>query len=289
MQTIPVDIPARPPRSPAAKAPEGTTDCHFHIFGARDQYPLSPDRKYDPVEAGLPEYSKMAQALGIQRAVVVNASPYGFDNRCLVDAIRSFSIPARGVAVVRPDVSENELESLRVAGVRGIRVNAISGPSPSSHIIPLASKIEPFDMHLQLWIGSEYHAELLGQLQHVAVPIVIDHMGQIPAHAGLHSDHFQSLLSLLKSDRVWIKLIGYRVSSGPPYADIAPMAERIIDTAPHRCIWGTDWPHPFLQGRPMPDDADLFDLLRSWCDASQFRRILVDNPARLYGFDTVES
>ena len=288
MEEIPLDIAPQPAHRPKTRAPQGATDCHFHIFGPKSRFPLSPDRMYEPVEASVLSYRRMAEVLGIQRAVVVNASPYGFDNSCLLDSLQNLAIPARGVAVVRPEVSEADLDYLQSAGARGIRVNAIAGASPASHIVPLAKRIKRFGMHLQLWIPSAHLGDLLGHLSEIDIPVVIDHMGQIQASEADGSPQFQNLISLLKTGQVWIKLIGYRVSSGPPYEDLKYMVKRIVDTAPHRCIWGTDWPHPFLQGKPMPNDGDLFDLLGTWFDEIQLQRVLVDNPTELYGFKSVD-
>lgn len=281
---LPVDPNPEEARTPRTKAPPGATDCHFHIFGPRDVYPLSPQRMYDPSDASLERYLRMARTIGIERVVVVNGSPYGTDNRCILDAIANFGIPARGVAVISPDIAEEELKALHAGGIRGIRINFITGRTPISDLPAIVERIKPFGMHVQLWIKSDNLSKVADVLGEIDTPVVIDHMGQIPTSYGLEHPHFKTLMGLLETGKVWIKMIGYRISEGPPYTDLLPPVQRILSIAEDRCLWGTDWPHPYLEGRSMPNDGDLLDLLASWCTPEQLAKILVHNPARLYGF-----
>jgi len=270
---------------PKTRVPRGATDCHFHIFGPADRYPLSPNRMYDPADASVERYQRMAATLGIERVVVVHPSPYGSDNRCTVDAIAAFGKDrARGIAVVEPDVSVRDLEHLYQSGIRGLRINLITGRTPIDALPVLASRVADIGMHMQLWLKGERLTEIAAVLPNIDVPVVLDHMGQVPAALGTDHPQFRTLLSLLETGKVWVKLTGYRISSGPPYADLARPVEKILELATDRCVWGSDWPHPFLEGKAMPNDGDLLDLLASWCDAELLKRILVDNPARLYGF-----
>jgi predicted TIM-barrel fold metal-dependent hydrolase len=172
-------------------------------------------------------------------------------------------------------------------GVRGVRINALTkGGTPLDQFRRIADRVAPLGWHMQFWISGAQVVELADMIATLPVPVVFDHMGQFPADGGLDHPQFTTLLRLLKSDRCWIKLCGYRLSkSGPPYADLLPYARALIAAAPDRCVWGTDWPHPHLEGRPYPDAAQLLGLLDTWTqDDAQTKRILVDNPARLYGF-----
>jgi predicted TIM-barrel fold metal-dependent hydrolase len=274
--------------SPRLKAPPGAIDCHFHIFGPTDRYPQSPGRSYDPVEASVEAYLAMAATLGLQRMVVVQASIYGTDNSCTLDAVDRFGRHrACAVAVVDDSFDAAALRALDRRGVRGVRFNAVSGNgTPLDQLETLARRIEPLGWHLQLYAHGAQLPELAERLLAPPVPVVIDHMGQVPTGRGLDSPEFQVLLRLLRSGRCWVKLSGYRIAAnGPPYADVLAPARALIAAAPERCVWGTDWPHPHLEGRPMPDDGLLLDLLGEWApDPAQQRRILVDTPAALYGF-----
>ncbi len=284
-QHLEADLVPQEAHAPKAHVPPGATDCHFHIFGPVDRYPLSPHRMYDPADASMERYLRMAKAVGIERVVVVNGSPYGTDNRCTVDSIAAFGLHrARGIAVVDPDVTEAELERLYRGGIRGLRLNLITGRTPIEALPVLAARVAGLGMHIQLWLKGDRLAQIADVLPSIGVPVVLDHMGQVPAALGMDHPQFRTLLGLLESGKVWMKLVGYRVSGGPPYADLAAPVEKFLSIAADRCVWGSDWPHPFMEGKPMPNDGDLMDLLASWCGESLFKQILVDNPARLYGF-----
>lgn len=268
------------------RAPRLTTDTHFHIFGPTDIYPLSLMRMYDPAFSPVASYLEMAGAIGIERMVVVQASIYGTDNRCLVDAIKQFGRHrARGICVVDQSTTREEFLALHDAGVRGIRFNAITGRTPIEWLPDLASIIEPLGWHIQLWIKSDLLLKIRPILERLTLPIVIDHMGQFPVDEGLESAEFQNIIHLLRHDRFWIKLVGYRVSKLPPdFADINKAARTMIEVAPDRCLWGSDWPHIYLEGRPMPNTSDLFENMRSWMSYDEAQKVFVENPARLYGF-----
>ncbi len=280
--------PPRPPSPPRAKAPPGATDCHFHIFGPYDRFPLSPGRGYDAPEAGIAAYRAMASALGLERQVVVQASIFGTDNTCTLDAVAAFGRDhARAIAVIDAGITAPALAALEAGGVVGVRCNAVSGNgTPLDQIEALAALIAPLRWHVQIYVDGATLIDLAPRLATLPVPVVLDHMGGIRAAAGRDDPAFQALLRLLDSGRAWVKLCGYRSSSGPPYADLLAPARAVIAHAPGRCLWGTDWPHPHLEGRAMPDDGTLLDLLHEWAETEALlRRILVDNPATLYGFD----
>jgi predicted TIM-barrel fold metal-dependent hydrolase len=273
------------PSAPKTRAPAGSTDTHFHIFGPKDKYPLSPHRMYDPADADTDRYLRMAKVVGIERMVIVNGSPYGSDNRCILDAIETFGQHrSRGVAVVDQDITDKALHDLYARGIRGIRFNLITGTTTMEDLKKMIGRLADHGMHAQFWIKSQVHEDILGIIDDVTVPVVLDHMGQVPTSLGMDHPHFQNMMRLLDTGKVWVKMIGYRVSGGPPFDDLrAPVAE-IMSRIPDQMVWGTDWPHPLLKGMQMPDDGKMLDLLASWCDEAQLKKILVDNPARLYGF-----
>ncbi|GGG17906.1 2-pyrone-4,6-dicarboxylate hydrolase [Caldovatus sediminis] len=279
--------PLRAVPRPSWRGPAGSCDCHFHIFGPFDRYPLSPGRGYTPAECLIPAYRRVAEALGIERMVVVQPSIYGTDNACTLDATEEFGLDhARAVVVIDEATDPAALAAMARRGACGVRFNAVSGNgTPLDQLDALARRIAPLGWHLQLYTHGDTLAELAPRLAALPVPVVVDHMGGVRAADGLNGRGFQALLRLLDGGRAWVKLCGYRISSdGPPYADVAPFARALLAAAPERCVWGTDWPHPSLD-RHMPDDGALFDLLGGWApDTATRRRVLVDNPAALYGF-----
>ncbi len=272
---------------PALKAPAGSTDCHFHIFGPHARYPLSPGRSYTPPEALIEQYQVLAATLGIERMVVVQPSIYGTDNRCTLDAVAAFGKErARAVVVIDEQATPQMLREMHEAGARGARFNAVSGNgTPLVQLQTLARRIAPLGWHIQLYVHGEQLLELAPALSGLGVPVVIDHMGGVSTGKGVNHPEFRALLRLLEGGRAWAKLCGYRSSAaGHPFADVAPMAEALIAAAPERCVWGTDWPHPSYM-RTMPDDGDLLDLLGAWAPGARLqRRILAENPVTLYGF-----
>ena len=278
--------PPPPARVPAGRAPPKTADTHFHIFESTEKYPLSPQRMYDPALSTVDDYRRMADAIGIERMVVVQASIYGTDNRCLLDSIQRLGPQnARGIAVVDQSVTMEQLREMDARGVRGIRFNAITGRTPIAWLPSLAKMIEPLGWHVQLWTNSERLLQIGSILDDMPLPIVLDHMGQFPAAEGVKGNQFQNILRLMKDDRFWIKLVGYRVSNSPAtFDDIREATTTLVSAAPQRCLWGTDWPHIYLEGRPMPNTTELFESIRAWLAPADVERIFVKNPARLYRF-----
>ncbi|MGH6954411.1 MAG: amidohydrolase family protein [Alphaproteobacteria bacterium] len=267
--------------------PPGACDCHFHVFGPTVRFPYAEERSFTPPEAPVEAYRALMGRLGLERAVIVQPSVYATDNRCTLDAIARLEPVCRGVAVVSGGESERELRRLHDAGVRGVRFNLLYKGGPSLDALEsVANRIKAFGWHVQLLVDGRDLPEIRPRLAALPVDIVVDHLGHMPASCGVDHPGFRTLLALLGDGRSWVKLSGaYRISErGPPYADAAPFARALIAAAPERLVWGTDWPHPAFDG-PAPDDAVLLDLVRRWAgDAARFRKILVDNPARLYGF-----
>ena len=273
-------------RPPQEKAPPGTVDCHFHIFGPYNRFPLDDGRLYTPDAALVPAYLAMAGALGIERMVVVQASVYGTRNEVTTDAVRQFGLHrARAVAVIDESFDAAALRRLHDAGVRGVRFNMVSGNgTPEDQLDALARRIADLGWHIQIYADGEKLAAIAPRLADLPVEVVIDHLGGVKAALGTDHPQFQALLRLLDSGRAWVKLASYRASSaGHPWEDTGPNVRALVAAAPERCVWGTDWPHPEMD--PRPDAGRLLDQLFAWVPNEATRRsVLVDNPGRLYGF-----
>jgi predicted TIM-barrel fold metal-dependent hydrolase len=283
--------PADPtPRPPSFRPPPGSIDTHFHIFADPERYPFTSDRSYTPPQASLEAFLHLQATLGIDRGVLVHPSVYGTDNRLLLDVLRQLGPRLRGVAVVDEGVSDAELEELNAAGVRGVRLNLLYRGGVSLEAARrLAKRIAEFDWHLQLLIDVSSFPDLGQEMRRLGVPVVFDHFGHLPVAKGVSDPGFQEMLSLLKDGLAWVKLSGaYRITAerNPPYEDVRPFARAVLETAPNRAVWGSDWPHPAVN-RPMPNDGDLLDMLADWASDPVVRAaVLRDNPAILYGFPT---
>ena len=268
------------PGKPKIAVPPKACDCHAHIIGPAKQYPFAANRSYTPPEAHRDEYVRMLASLGLERAVIVQPSFYGTDNRCTSDAI---------AAVLDTDTPRQEIQRLHDAGFRGVRLNLIyKGGTPLSTLEPLAKLVAPFGWHVQLLIDGRELVELGPRLGRLPAPCVIDHIGRMPAGLGVQHPGFQTLLSLLQQGNCWAKLSGaYLTSAQPfPFADVVPMAKALVEVAPERLVWGSDWPHQSCKGA-IPPDASLLDMLATWVPDVKIRnRILVDNAAELYGFSS---
>ncbi len=271
---------------PAERPPALACDCHFHIFGPYSRYPLSPGRSYSPPEASVPQYLELARTIGIERMGVGPPSSSATDPAGTRPAGAAGGGPrAVAVAVIDDGFDEAALRRLDEAGVRGGRFNLVSGNgTPIEQLQSISRRIAPFGWHLQLYVEGEQLQALASSLPHLPVPVVLDHMGGVRASLGVEHAEFQALLRLLESDRIWLKVCSYRISDAAPWDDAAPNVRAAIGAAPDRCVWGTDWPHAKI--KPMPDAGALLAQLFGWVpDADTRRRILSDNPARLYGFD----
>jgi predicted TIM-barrel fold metal-dependent hydrolase len=284
--TIPGADPAT--RKPRIALPAGSCDCHAHIFGPQHKYPYEPGRRYTPPDAPMGEYLKMLGVLGVQRAVLVQPSVYGTDNTMMLDALRETDFPLRGIAVIDNDISDAELESMHAAGVRGLRLNLrAKGSAAPQDVAPrVAQRIAPLGWHLQFRINPQDLANAEALIDKLPVPVVVDHIGAVPVEEGVQGKTFQTILGLAHRGRCWIKLSApMRMSRQElPYPDVLPFVHALVDAAPGQLLWGTDWPHTTLSQR-MPNDGDLCDLLAEWIpDAQTRKRVLVDNPAQVYGF-----
>ena len=272
--------------APQQKAPPLSCDCHFHIFGPFDRYPMSAGRTYTPPAALIPQYLELAETVGLQRMVVVQASIYGTDNAVTLDAIGQFGLHrARGVAVIDDSFDDAALRELHEQGIRGVRFNMVSGNgTPTDQLEALARRIAPLGWHIQIYADGATMLAMGSMLVGLPVEVVIDHCGGAKAGLGVAHPQFQALQRLMDSGRAWMKVCSYRASSTPaPFADVAPNVKALVAAAPDRCVWGTDWPH--AQMNPALEAGVLLDQFFDWVpDPAIQRKILVDNPARLYGF-----
>jgi predicted TIM-barrel fold metal-dependent hydrolase len=277
------------PHVPAFKAPPLTCDTHCHIFGPVDRYPYATTRPYTPPEAPLAAFKALHARIGVGRAVIVNATPYGRDNTVILDAIAQSGGRYRGIGNVDERMTDRELEMLAAGGVDGCRFTflpRLGGRPDMAAFERTVERIAAFGWHVDVYLEAALLDEFAPRLAALPVPYVIDHMGVVNASAGVDQPAFQKLLSLLERDeKCWVKITGpERISrTGPPFHDAVPFARALVQTAPRRVLWGTDWPHPNVPA--MPNDGDLMDLVPLYApDEGQRQLLLVDNPARLFRF-----
>jgi 2-pyrone-4,6-dicarboxylate lactonase len=268
--------------------PAGACDCHAHIFGTIDRYPLAQERSYQVREASMREYLSVLGAIGFSRGVLVQPSAYGTDNRCLLDQLLSYPDRFRGIAVVDVAVTDHELYALAQAGVRGIRfLPGYRGGINLDQLWPLAQRIKPLGWHVQLAFDVSQLPDLDLQLEDLPVPIVFDHFGMVASAADGQNEGFRTLVWLLRNADCWVKTsAAYRCSpSGPPYTDAALLMSSLLEAAPTRLLWGTDWPHFAFDGVP-PDAKTLLELFeQAVTDPVLKKTILVDNPTAIYGLN----
>jgi predicted TIM-barrel fold metal-dependent hydrolase len=277
------------PRKPKFKPPPLACDAHCHVFGPAAKFPYAPDASYWPPDSPFEGLQKLHSTLGIQRAVIVHASCHGSDMRVTLDAIARSGGSYRGTAIIDERYSDKQFQRMHDGGIRGVRFNFVKhlGGRPDPELFrETIQKLPFFGWHLILHLDAGDIVELADTLQAIPVPFVIDHMGRVKAADGLEQKPFKALLGLMRNENCWVKVCGAeRVSSlGPPFTDALPFARALIEAAPDRVLWGTDWPHPNV-GKHMPNDGDLVDLFPLMAPDPELQvRILVDNPARLYGF-----
>ena len=275
---------------PTLKAPPGTCDTHMHIVGPLDRYPEPPEAVIKPGAWLFESYVEMCARVGIERTVVVQPSTYGKDNACTLEMVERFGERGRGIATVDSSISEAELERMTGIGIRGARFHMLTGGVlPWDELEPTAAKIHEHGWHIQLQLdGRELH-EREERLLRLPGTLVIDHTGKFLEPVGTEHPGFQALQRLVDTGRCWVKLSApYETSkSGPPaYEDVGLLARALVAQAPERMLWASNWPHfAFPDPADKPDDAMLLDVLLHWVEDETVRtRILVDNPATLYGF-----
>jgi 2-pyrone-4,6-dicarboxylate lactonase len=278
------------PSKPEQALPAFACDTHCHVFGPADRFPYADDRSYTPPDAPYEHLVALHDFLGLSRGVIVQASCHGTDNRAMLDAIGRGAGRYRGVAIVDDNIDEAGLLALHDGGVRGVRFNFVEhlGGAPDMAVFNrVLERIEPMGWHVVLHLDAKDIVPLQGVLERIRIPFLIDHMGRVRAQDGLEQEPFRRLLSLLRDNPLaWVKVCGgERVSAGKrPFDDAIPFASALIESAPDRVLWGTDWPHPNIS-KDMPNDGGLVDLMYRFCpDAGLRQKLLVDNPMRLYDF-----
>jgi predicted TIM-barrel fold metal-dependent hydrolase len=291
------DAPCPPPREPTrpvAPTPPKACDTHCHVFGPASRFPYAPDRSYTPPDAPLAKYLNLLDTLGMERGVLVQGSAHGRDNSAMLDALHREPQRLRGVAVADRNTPPATLGEWNALGVRGLRFNHFfrdgqlhyRGGVPIEDARILAPTLKDLGWHMQLWIDVKDLPDTIPILREIGLPVVIDHMGRTNAQAGIEAAGFQALLRLLGEGGCWVKVSGaHRVSKrAPDYADARALHVALVKENPDRLVWGSDWPHPRMDAE-MPNAGHLLDLFNEWTEDDAIRRrILVDNPARLYGF-----
>ncbi|MEX0406509.1 amidohydrolase family protein [Aquibium sp. LZ166] len=275
------------PKKPDIALPAGACDAHCHIFGPAAEFPFAPERNYTPVDAPKQKLFALHRLLGIERAVIVQASCHGTDNTAMIDAIAAAGGRYRGIAMVKPDVTDAELAALHEGGVRGVRFNFVTHLGQDADLDAVRAvigKIKPLGWHAVIHFEADRLEKLAPVLKELPLTMVIDHMGRVDASLGVDQPAFRMLVDLMEDERFWVKVCGSeRVSrAGPPFHDAVPFARMLVDRFPDRVLWGTDWPHPNIK-KHMPDDGALVDLLALIApEEDRLHSLLVDNPTRLY-------
>ena len=292
-------------RAPAEPLPPHAADCHMHVFGPFDRFPLAPARAYNVAEAPLAAHERMKREVGLERTVFVQASGHGTDNRAMLTALAELGSRGRGVAVVAPQTPLAELQRMHKAGVRGLRLNLYTfagrhDGDPAALLRTYERLIAPLGWHLQLFCDAATLIALASPIEQCSVPVVIDHMGLPDAAQGIEQPVFQSVLELAAAGRAWVKVCGAdRITRGTGnLRDAIAFIHALAQAAPQRLVWGSDWPNIGFHSRQQVHDdevlahreldaGELLDLLAEAVpDAETRRAILVSNPQALYGFPT---
>ena len=276
------------PKKPDFQLPKGAVDAHCHVFGPSPEFPFAPERKYTPCNAGKEKLFELRDHLGFTRNVIVQATCHGKDNRAMMDACRASGGLARGVASVGADITKEELSDMHEAGVRGVRFNFVKrlvDATPKSVFLEIAAKIQEFGWSTVVYFEAQDLEDLEPFLQELPGTIVIDHMGRPNVKNGVDHIDFKRFISLLENNSsIWSKVTcPERLTvAGPPYDDVVPFYQAIVDRFEDRVLWGTDWPHPNMKSH-MPDDGALVDYIpRIARTVQQQEKLLVTNPTRLY-------
>ncbi len=284
------------PSRPRFVLPPGSVDAHCHVFGPGDQFPYAPERKYTPCDAGKAQLFALRDHLGVARNVIVQATCHGADNRALADACRAALGRARGVATVKRSVSDEELQALHAAGVRGVRFNFVRRLvdfTPRDELLEIAQRIGALGWHVVVYFEAVDLPELWDFFSALPTPVVVDHMGRPDVSLPVDGPQFELFVRFMREHaNVWSKVsCPERLSlAGPPalqgeqaaYRDVVPFARRIVESFPDRVLWGSDWPHPNLKDH-MPDDGLLVDFIPHIAATAELQyKLLVANPMRLY-------
>ena len=276
------------PKKPDFALPDGAVDAHCHVFGPSPEFPYAPERKYTPCNAGKDRLFALRDHLGFARNVIVQATCHGKDNSAMVDACRTASDLARGVASVGADIAREELAEMHEAGVRGVRFNFVKrlvDATPKEVFIGIAEKIREFRWSIVVYFEAADLEELEPFLKRLPGIVVVDHMGRPDVTKGVDHPDFERFIRLMAAnENIWTKVTcPERLTvSGPPYDDVIPYCREVVDQFEDRVLWGTDWPHPNMKSH-MPDDGALVDYIpRIARTKVQQEKLLVANPMRLY-------
>ena len=277
------------PKCPEFSPPAGAVDAHCHVFGPAAEFPFAPERKYTPCDAGKDALWALRDHLRFSRNVIVQATCHGADNRALVDTLKSSGDRARGIATVRKDIKEEELQALDAAGVRGVRFNFVKrlvDRLPNEDLRVIADKVAPLGWHVVIYFEAEDLEDVHDLVTSVPTIVVVDHMGRPDVGRSVDGPEFQQFVALMEEHpNFWTKVsCPERLSNlGPPdYEDVIPFCRYLVERFPDRVLWGTDWPHPNMKSH-MPDDGALVDLIPRMAPTPELQHsLLVDNPMRLY-------
>ena len=277
------------PKKPRFKPPPLACDSHFHVFGPHGKFPYAANRPFTPTDAPKEDLFRLHALLGFERGVVVQSTCHGSDNSVLVDLLAAGKGRYRGVALLDPWTRQEEVDRLDDAGVRGVRLHFYfprgGEPMRRDDMLQVIEKVAPNGWHIEMQFGGHGLLDYYDFITAIEAPVVIDHIGRIDIGEGLHGKTFSVLRRLLDRGNVWVKLSGAdRITKQPyPYADAVPFARDLAAHAPERVVWGTDWPHP--NHNAVPNDGELVDLIPEIAPDERTRRLmLVDNPAKLFGF-----
>jgi 2-pyrone-4,6-dicarboxylate lactonase len=276
------------PSKPAYVAPAGAVDAHCHVFGPADTFPYAPERKYTPCDAPKEKLFELRDHLGLSRNVIVQATCHGKNNDAMVDALEAAGDLARGVAMIGPETSDDELQRMDAAGVRAARFNFLKrlvGDTPKEVYVEAAQRIADLGWHNVVYFEAPELAELTPFLTALPGIVVVDHMGRPDVSKPVDDPEFQRFLDLMADhENFWVKVsCPERLTvAGPPYDDVVPFSRALVDNFPDRVIWGTDWPHPNMKSH-VPDEGQLVDQIPKIATTEEKRQaLLVDNPMRLY-------
>lgn len=276
------------PSKPKFKTPEGAVDAHCHVFGPSNRFPYHPKRKYTPCDASKEQLFALRNYLGFSKNVIVQASCHGTDNAALIDALNSAGELARGVAVVHPEISLDELQTMHDAGVRAVRFNFVKrlvDTTPKEAFLNIAKKIKHFDWHIVVYFEMPDLVEITPFLKQLDTVIVVDHMGRPDVSKGVDHEDFQRFIQLMSDNKnIWTKVsCPERLTlQAPDYSDVVPFARVLVEQFPQRVLWGTDWPHPNMKSH-CPDDGHLVDVIPKIAVTAELQQaLLIDNPNQLY-------
>ncbi len=276
------------PSKPEFKVPEGAVDSHCHVFGPASKFPYSPKRKYTPCDASKEQLFALRDYLGFSRNVIVQASCHGTDNAALVDALNTAGDLARGIAFVDETVTDEELQLMDKAGVRGVRFNFVKrlvDTAPKETLKQIAEKIRPLGWHVVVYFEAQDIDEVAPFLDELDMTVVIDHMGRPDVSKGVYSEEFEKFINMMESNpNIWTKVsCPERLTLTPPdYSDVVPFARELVERFPERVLWGTDWPHPNMKSHT-PDDGHLVDVIPKIAPSEELQQaLLVTNPMKLY-------